>query len=179
MMKKAGWLIGLSALAMVASAPAHATVVTFEDLSLGNLADGYGAVSGWNSVGSVVGEPHETIGSQALFGLDGGVLTFNAPVVFEGLYYKSYDVHPFISIYLSYQDIVVGAIYGFASNQLTWYASEYTGYVNQLYIDGRQGGFSMDNLTYTQPVSQVPLPAAVPLFLTGLGLLSFASKRRK
>lgn len=182
MMKKAGWLIGLSALAMVAAVPAHATVVTFEDINTSGLTDGYGGISGWSSpglMGSIVGAPHETIGNQAFFSSGGGWLTFDAPVVFDGLYFKSHrGNNPLISVYLSYQDVAVGAIYGFASSQLTWHASEYAGLIDAIYIEGLGSSFSIDNLTYTRPVSQVPLPAAIPLFLTGLGLLSFATKRR-
>lgn len=94
-------------------------MLTFEDLELGAVPEGYGGISGWMVTGSVIGAPNETIDNQAFSGEFGGWLTFDAPVVLEGLYYKSYyEDHPFINIYLKLQDEIVGSLTGTATNQL-------------------------------------------------------------
>jgi hypothetical protein len=39
--------------------------------------------------------------------------------------------------------------------------------------------FAIDNVTFNQPLSATPLPAALPLFFSGLGVMGFLAKRRK
>lgn len=179
-MKKAYQAILTSLLLMWLSLSAKATVLTFEDLELGVVQEGYGGISGWSVTGSVIGAPNETVDNQAFSGEFGAWLTFDAPVVLEGLYYQSYYAdHPFINIYLKLQDEIVGSLTGTASNQLIWYAFEYAGQIDSLYIDTGQYGYSIDNLTYTSAVSQVPLPATGLLFTSGLALFGVTRRSAK
>ena len=39
--------------------------------------------------------------------------------------------------------------------------------------------FVIDSVTLTQSLQPVPLPAALPLFATGVGALAFLARRRK
>ncbi|WP_427551876.1 PEP-CTERM sorting domain-containing protein (plasmid) [Methylomonas sp. MS20] len=40
-------------------------------------------------------------------------------------------------------------------------------------------GFALRTISFTASPSSVPLPAALPLMLIGLGVFSFASRRRR
>lgn len=179
-MKKTYQAILTSLFLLWLSLSAKATVVTFEGLELGAVPEGYAGISGWTVTGSVIGAPNETIDNQAFSGEFGEWLTFDAPVVLDGLYYKSYyEDHPFINIYLKLQDEIVGSLTGTATNQLIWYAFEYAGQIDSLYIDTGQYGYTIDNLTYTSAVSQVPLPAAGLLFTSGLALFGVSRRYAK
>jgi len=56
-------------------------------------------------------------------------------------------------------------------------ASGYAGLVDRIFIRGGGEGFAIDNFTYSQGISAVPVPAASLLFLSGLSL--FGLMRRK
>lgn len=49
------------------------------------------------------------------------------------------------------------------------------------YVEGNgvTDGFALRTISFTASPSSVPLPAALPLMLTGLGVFSFASRRRR
>lgn len=181
-MLKKQWLPAL-AIAFGLAISAHAsTVVTFEDISPTDLADGYSGISGWTSLASpgILDADTGGIGLKSFYGSQ-GFLSFNqAPVVFEGTYYKAYavpqDEFPLAAIELWYQGALVHNIQYFRSpSNLEFLASDYSGLVDQIYLRGGIEGYSIDNLTFT-PVSAVPLPAASLLFAGGVAFLGFVRR---
>lgn len=172
-------VIGLHALA------SHAAVVNFEDLTQWNApSDGYGGISGWSELGSV-GPSFDGpgLGSNVFYGVRDGEIRFDsAPVVFEGVFYKSYAAdwqNPITSVSLFYQGQLVQEILDpLAPQTLVWLASGYSGLIDKIVFRGGGEGFAIDNLSYSRPTSQVPLPSAIPFMLTGLGMLGYANKSR-
>jgi hypothetical protein len=172
------------AVLLASAMPCYATVVTFEDISPDDLADGYGGISGWTSAGSIFSGTGEGVGNYLFYGNEGEVRFDSAPVTFEGTYYKAYAIDtsapPITGIELFYQGLLVHSILDpQAPLALEWVASGYTGLIDKIYFRGGGEGFAIDNLTYTQATSPVPLPGAIPLFLSGAGLIAAARTRRK
>lgn len=173
-------------------AQAAQTVVTFEDINTspsnsplyetGDIFDGYNGITGWNLVGQAW-KYDETgvIGEKYFYGSEGELSFDNAPVVFEGTYYKSYaadPVNPITSIELYYQGLLVHSVLDpRAPLGLAWVASGYSGLVDKLYIRGGGEGFSIDNLTYS--TAAVPEPETYAMFLVGLGLVGFLKCRQR
>lgn len=182
-MIKKQWLSALIvALGLSVSAQAS-TVVTFEDISPNDLADGYSSISGWTSLASpgIYDADFGGIGRQSFYGNQGFLSFDQAPVIFQGTYYKAYhvlqDEFPLAAIELWYQGTLVHSIQYLRSTAgLEWLASDYSGLVDQIYLRGGIEGFSIDNLTFT-PTSTVPLPAAWLMFTGGAALLGFARRR--
>ncbi|MDD2762258.1 MAG: hypothetical protein PHH11_18420 [Methylomonas sp.] len=167
------------------SMSAHAsTVVSFEDISPNDLADGYGGISGWSALGSV-GIADKDLGGnghKALYGHEGMLSFDHAPVVFQGTYYKAYSVpqdqFPLTAIELWYQDTMVYSLqYSTPTSSLEWLASGYSGLIDKIYFRGGIRGFSIDDLTYDANVSAVPLPASWVVFTGGLAMLGFTRRR--
>ncbi len=182
--KKYSQLVGSALLALVFTLPSYATVVTFEDIDPASLVDGYGGISGWNAAGSIQSGTGEGVGDYLFYGMDGEIRFDNAPVIFQGTYYKAYatdpDAPPITGIELFYHGTLVHSLLDpRAPLGLLWVASGYTGLVDKIFFRGGGEGFAIDNLTYTQAPSQVPTPGAIPLFLSGAGLIAAAKKRRK
>lgn len=182
--KKYSQLVGGALLALAFAMPSHATVVTFEDIDPASLVDGYGGISGWNAAGSIQSGTGEGVGDYLFYGMEGEISFDSAPVVFEGTYYKAYatdpNAPPITGIELFYQGTLVHSLLDpRAPLGLLWVASGYTGLVDKIFFRGGGEGFAIDNLTYTQAPSQVPAPAAIPLFLSGLGAFAFVAGRRK
>ena len=176
------------------SVTAQATVVTFEDVNIifdqspvygtGDVADGYNGISGWGAVGKVwgypAGEPNEAIGERWFYGSNGELSFDQAPVIFEGTYYKSYASDPnnhITSIELFYQGRLVHSILDpLAGSNLVWIASGYSGLVDKIYLHGGGEGFSIDNFTYS--VAAVPEPSSYLLFLSGLTFVGLMSRKK-
>lgn len=182
--KKYSQLVGGALLALAFTVPSYATVVTFEDIDPSSLADGYGGISGWNAAGSIQPGTGEGVGDYLFYGMEGEIRFDNAPVIFQGSYYKAYatdpDAPPITGIELFYQGTLVHSLLDpRAPLGLEWIASGYAGLVDRIFFRGGGEGFAIDNLTYVQAPSQVPVPASIPLFLSGLGIFAFASNRRK
>lgn len=166
----------LASSAMVVAAPALATpvVVTFEDVPATGLADGYGGMSGWLSMGDI------SLGSYS--GLDrdfygpqtpSGALRFDsAPVVFNGTEYKSLvpftGIPPTTAIELFYQGTLVHSILDPWGNTLQWLPSGYSGLVDSIQFYGGIEGFVIDNLAYEVATTTVPEPGSVLLVFSGL-----------
>lgn len=182
--KKCGRFAVGALLALAFAMPSYATVVTFEDIDPANLVDGYGGISGWNATGSIQSGTGEGVGDYLFYGMEGEIRFDNAPVIFQGTYYKAYatdpDAPPITGIELFYQGALVHSLLDpRAPLGLEWVASGYSGLVDRIFFRGGGEGFAIDNLTYIQAPSQVPVPAAIPLFLSGLGVFALASNRRK
>ena len=183
MVKKKQWFLApMLALGLSMSAQAS-TVVTFEDISPNDLADGYGGISGWTALGGTgIGDKDlGGNGNKAFYGHQGAIHFDQSPVVFQGTYFKAYAVpqeeFPLTAIELWYQGAMVHNLqYSQPALGLEWLASGYSGLVDQIYIRGGLRGFSIDDLTYDS-VSAVPLPASWPMFAGGLAMLGLVRRR--
>lgn len=172
------------------------TVVTFEDVQTfpssspvyetGQVADGYGGISGWSLFGEAwkILDPaygDGQIDTNFFYGSSGELIFDNAPVVLEGMYYKSYSadpVNPITSIELYYQgQLVHGILDPRAPLGMVWVASGYAGLVDKINIYGGGEGFSIDNLTYS--TSPVPESKTYAMFLAGLGLIGLPRNRQR
>lgn len=171
---------------LFASTTSSATVITFEDVDVhygssplygtADVADGYGGLSGWHNVGQVWGASHdsginEAIDGKWFNGTTGELVFDDAPVVFTGTYYKSYNATDLItSIELYYQGTLVHSLLDpQAATNLVWLASGYNGLVDKILIRGGNEGFAIDNFTYS--VAAVPESATLALLLPGLALI--------
>ena len=80
------------------------------------------------------------IGMRSFYGSSGELSFDNAPVVFEGTYYKTYSAdstNPIASIELYYQGLLVHSILDPISPLgLVWVASGYSGLVDKIYLRG-------------------------------------------
>lgn len=182
-MKQVLWAATLS---LGISMSANAAVVTFEDISPNDLADGYGGISGWASLGGpgISDTDLGGNGHKAFYGHEGMVSFDNAPVVFQGTLYKSYaapqDEPPITAIELYFHGALVHSIFDpRAPLGLEWLASSYTGLVDKIYFRGGLEGFAIDDLTYeVSNVSPVPLPATWLMFTGGMAMLGLARRRK-
>lgn len=173
--------------ASLGSGLAHAatTVVDFEGIHDWDLVDGYGGLSGWDSMGGQISsypdfETHGPELGENRLHTRAGELTFDqGPVIFQGLYYNYWGSDTDVSFSLFYQGQSVYTSLLDAENQprdIYWLASGYSGLVDKIQFHGQSGdGFIVDNLTYT--TAPAPLPAAAWLF--GAGLLGLVDMRRR
>ena len=160
---------------------AKATIVTFEDIDSGAPSNGYGGISGWD-FGSVRSSFGDGIGEKLFSGYEGELVFDDAPIIFEGSFYKSFAAsqdNPVTSFSLYYQNQLVHTIIDpLAPLQLVWVASGYAGLVDRIFIRGGGEGFAIDNFTYSQAISAVPVPAASLLFLSGLSFLGLMRRKQ-
>jgi hypothetical protein len=161
-------------------------VVTFDDLVGDNMLvpDGYGGIT-WNDQWTYYGfsQPPYTPQSSPNRVYDlvqSGAMNFAAPVVFNGAYFSG-EVGA-----TEYFELRLGGTLVWTSGTITpsdvptFLASGYGGPVDQVnVVSNDPDHFVMDDVTYNGVVSSVPLPAALPLFATGLGALGLLGWRRK
>jgi len=182
MKNKQRFLASILALGLSMSAYAS-TVVTFEDISPNDLADGYGGISGWSALGGTgIGDKAFGGNGHYVFWGHEGVISFDhSPVVFQGTYYKAFaqeNETPLTAIELWYQGSLVSSFQytGAPTQSMAWLGSGYAGLVDHIYFRGGLLGFSIDDLSYDS-VSSVPLPASWALFAGGAAMLGFARRR--
>lgn len=179
---KKQWMACLLVVALSSGgvASAAATVVDFEGIFDWDLVDGYGGLSGWDSMSGQVSsysefEMHDPATGENRLHTRAGELTFDqGPVIFQGMYYNYWGFDTDISFSLFYQGQKVYSAPLDAANQpfdIYWLASGYSGLVDRIQFLGQSSdGFIVDNLTYS--TAPVPLPGAVWVFASGLlGLL--------
>lgn len=179
----AGLLAGV--LSSSGAANAAATVVDFEGIFDWDLVDGYGGLSGWESMRGQVSsysefEAHGPALGENRLHTRAGELTFDqGPVVFQGMYYNYWGSDTDISFSLFYQGQKVYSSPLDAANQpfdIYWLASGYSGLVDSIQFHGLSSdGFIVDNLTYS--TAPVPLPGAAWVFVSGLLGLLFQKRK--
>lgn len=161
------------------------SVVTFEDISPNDLADGYGGLVGWSGLGGsgIADKDQGGNGHKSFYG-HGGSLTFlDSPVRVLGTYYKSYafdpDEPPFAAVELWYHGQQVASILDpRTALGMAWLETNYSGPVDAIRFRGGLEGFSIDDLTYERfAVSHVPEPASWMLLANGIGLLAWQRRR--
>lgn len=175
-----------SMLVLGLSMSVHAsTVVTFEDISPNDLADGYGGISGWSALGGTgIGDKAFGGNGHYVFWGHEGMISFDhAPVVFQGTYYKAFaqdNETPLTAIELWYQGSLVSSFQytGAPTQSMAWLGSGYAGLVDHIYFRGGLLGFSIDDLSYDS-VSSVPLPASWAMFAGGAAMLGFARRSHR
>lgn len=159
-----------------------ATVVDFEGLPPGTVADGYSGITGWSSLGNLgVGVADLAAGGLAYYGHD-GVIRFQAGAVrFDGTLYKSYAVPDGTSIQaleLWYHGQLVHSLADpRAPLDMLWLASGYAGPVDEIRLHGGIEGFGIDNFTYS--AAPVPEPATGLTLAAGLALLVARGRVRR
>lgn len=174
---------GILAMSCVAATSAYAaqTVIDFEDLTPWSTPiDGYGGASGWGTSGIVFASDGEGQGQSMFLGAFTGEISFtDAPIIFEGTLFKSYNAIPnYTSIGLYYQGQRVHTILDpQAPLSLVWVDSGYSGLVDKIRFLGGSEGYAIDNLTYS--AASVPEPEAYMLLLSGLGIVTLAARRKR
>jgi PEP-CTERM motif len=176
-----------ASLLTAADANATSTVVDFEGIFDWDLVDGYGGLSGWESMAGQVSsysefEAHGPALGENRLHTRAGELTFDqGPVIFEGLYYNYWGSDTDVSFSLFYQGQRVYSALLDAENQpldIYWLASGYAGLVDKIQFHGQSSdGFIVDNLTYS--TAPVPLPGAIWLFGSGLVGLMLRSRQSR
>lgn len=177
-------IIALAICSVSLSAHAQRTVITFEDGAnqAGNL-DGYHGISGWNALGSVSESGYGTGIDAYYFHIQtSGELTFDdGPVVFEGMYYRSWLTSGVTPSYdLFYQGSLVFTGYVDTNNQpagLYWVDSGYSGKIDKIGFYAQSDGAVFDNFAFM--TTPVPEPLTSAMLLSGLALVGVCVKKRK
>ena len=179
----------VTSLALVGSTTfAGATVVTFDDLTgRGVLTNGYGGIT-WN------GQWGYYDGTQSPFNPESGLeriysapqiantaFTFAARVTFQGAYVAGDPDSVNFELYLAGSLVATSASL-IASNFSAFLSSGYLGSVDMVVVheagyNGAIGRYVLDNITYSEATT--PLPAALPMFASGLGVLGLLGWYRK
>lgn len=174
------WMASALLVTCFAAHAASRTVVTFEDISPNDLADGYGGLAGWSSLGGPgIGDRDTGGNGLKVFYGHRGVLSFlDAPVRMLGTYYRSYvpDLNEpaFAAVELWYEGQQVASITDPRSaTGLTWLSSAYTGPIDAIRFNGGIEGFAIDDLSYERlDVGSVPEPGTAALLAAGLAVLA-------
>lgn len=167
-------------------ANAATTVVDFEGIFDRDLVDGYGGLSGWDTMSGQVSsysdfEVHGPELGENRLHAHAGELTFDqGPVIFQGMNYNYWGSDTDVSFSLFYKGQWVYSALLDADNQprdIYWLASGYSGWVDKIQFHGLSGdGFIVDNLSYS--TAPVPVPAAAWLFATGFTALAGIRRRQ-
>jgi hypothetical protein len=189
--------------ASVLAAPAHATLVTFDDLPglSGVVQNGYGGIN-WNSNFSYFSTEQRPFtansGSTRIFANYAlhpertyGTLsfTFNDPVQFQGFYASGYNWNP-----VSFGLYVGGVRVAFSDNEVMptfnpqYVFTTYQGFVDEVRIYNVNGFAAFDDFMYSGAApllkaqafnsTAVPEPASWAMMIAGFGLVGGFMRRR-
>jgi len=179
-------------LALSLSATANAAVLTFDDISnttaYEGIANGYGGLN-WNM--QVINKDYHPGSGYDLGTVSGNYTAWHYQPANVSITSGTFDFTGayFASAWNSTMGIVLEG--WSAGSQLfsdtinvvntgpTWFGANYLG-IDELRITSLGDQFVMDNFTYNESVSEVPVPAAVWLMGSGLlGLMGFSRKNKK
>lgn len=177
---------------------AQAAVLTFDDIGIGSIANGYGGLN-WSNMSTL--DSSTRIESGYVHGVISGtnvaynpwenmaVVLSDNDFTFNGAYFTAAWNDGLTVLAQGFKNGVqqYSSSYVIDSLSPTWLSFNFLG-INELRLssfggsDHGYGGigahFAMDNFTFNENVSAVPVPAAVWLFGSGLmGLLGFNRKR--
>lgn len=190
-MKKQFFGLVVAICALIAS-PSRATVVTFDDVTLnstGKITDGYAGLS-WNHFGySSTTEWAKAVVSSPMVAYNmGGLLPSiyaneTPSFTFNGASFTSLNNERLTILITGYT--TEGEKYGTVVLNPSSPVTATFDWVGVTTLNFWPIGsipntyFAIDNLRINEPVSDVPLPAALPLFGSGLLALVAATRKRK
>lgn len=178
---------------LVASASAAIATIDFDNRNFpifnSYKEDGFaftpaspGALSFWTGAGRLF-DAQLNLGEQGVFSRQGGGL-----FAFQSFMYRSLNNNPADGFQLvGFRDGVQVADYGAFVSSSSVYVTQTTlnaTLVDQLFLIGTGANRTTpfwDNFVFNTdgPQTEIPLPAAAPLFLAGLAAAAFARRKRK
>jgi hypothetical protein len=178
-------------LAVAASAASAATtVVNFDGIGSGTLADGYGGIlwnSNWNvydspqspyTASSGTGRIYTNYALNPVLQYEAVSFSFATAVVFDGAYVAGASDTSNVEFELYYEGNLVGTSASLNQSATpTFLSSGYSGLVDTVKVLGTNGFYVIDDVTYS--TSSVPEPANVTLMLGGLLLAAGVARRAR
>jgi len=176
---------------MLGISAAHATVVNFDDLTgSGTVADGYGGIN-WDSNWTYYDGAQDPYTPSSDFtriytnydlhaaqAEESVAFYFGTGSIFDGAYFSGAGVGTVsFSLYLNSALVATSSLLVTTATP-TFLFSGYAGLVDEVRVNGFNGYYVMDDVTYNE-TSPVPLPAGVWLLLTGIGGIAGIRKLRK
>ena len=184
-------LLATVATALLTTAPAHATVITFEDLPgtpyFVSLPANYAGIS-WAANFWAYADPqdpytpHSGTVRVATNGDNPGDSSFDfgSDVVFEGAWFAGEPGYSPIGFLLYNNGTLVHTSSTLPANNIpTFLSSGYSGLVDRVVLIGTDGFYVMDDVTFQAAAASIPEPETYAMLLAGLGVLGFVGKRRK
>lgn len=181
-----------AAVLLCGAGDASAAVLSFDDIvDVGGYAAvpaSYGGLDWSGSAWSVLASeqapytPHSGTGRVTLgWGSDdhASTIRFNTPAVFEGAWFAGYsEATVRFDLYLNGQRVGSSTTLAL-SDSPSFLDAGWNGLVDAVVVSSSLHAFYvMDDFTYTA-ASVVPEPASMALFLSGLGLVGGAARRRR